>query len=274
MKSSPNTSPTLDETAQRIAAMLRPTIRKAIDRALSVAKSNVDHTGSGMVSLDVAPGILPALPGGIDDHHITVVFFGKDVSDDLFEAVCALAESVASTVDGPLTGVASGLGTFPPSESSDNKVPVFVRPDVDGLDELRAAFEPFNASEHANYKPHITLAYLDEGDALPASIPSTLLSFDHIAVHRGDEVRRFSFGEEATKGSPDPKDFAEYRNRIYSVQLDALRHAGVTKIAWKGGACKRCQVNKAASPIDINQFWPDGPPPLHENCGCKVVPAE
>ena len=79
--------------------------------------------------------------------------------------------------------------------------------------------------------------------------------------------------ERAIKGSRDPNDFAEYRNRKYSELTDGLRAKGVQKIAWKGGTCKRCQVNKAASPIDINMFWPDGPPPLHEGCGCSVVPA-
>jgi 8-oxo-dGTP pyrophosphatase MutT (NUDIX family) len=88
-----------------------------------------------------------------------------------------------------------------------------------------------------------------------------------------DEFKDFEW-DLLEKGSPDPQDFAEYRNRIYSAQMDELRKAGVQKIAWKGGTCKRCQVNKAASPIDINEFWPDGPPPLHGDCGCSVVPAK
>lgn len=388
------------------------TTRAEVDRAFlgkvsarsepggSAAKSNADHTGSGMVSLDIAPGELPTVPGGVNDHHITVVFFGKDVSDDRFDDVCALAERVAAATPGPLTGTASGRGTFPPSESSDNKVPVFAVPDVAGLDDLRATFESLNASEHKEYKPHITLAYVDQGDPLPAPLAPTPLSFDYIAVHRGDEVRRYPFGRggaakaapepgdadaeavrdaliavlppatvqdaiRAALEAPSPRDAAlsallgvrlaldaviralhalwsaiapeplaggamaqlsgatdpiadglahdilfevadviaaavgagsteaetaraveaavakraqrvaryEQRRAHNAVALDDMRAAGVQKVAWIGGTCGRCQTNAAASPIGINDSWPDGPPPVHLRCGCRVAPA-
>jgi hypothetical protein len=147
-----------------------------------------------MVSLDLPKGTIAPIDGGLDDHHLTVVFLGSDVDDDLFDEVCTYARGVASTLDGPLSGTVGGIGSFEPSDSSDGKVPAYAVPDVDGLDDLRAAFEQFNASEHTDYVPHITLGYLDEDDPLPAPVPKTPVTFTHLAVHRGDDVVRVPLG--------------------------------------------------------------------------------
>jgi 2'-5' RNA ligase len=150
--------------------------------------------GTGMVSLDLEPGTLPALDGGVEDHHLTVVFLGSAVDDQTFAKAVETARSVASRTKPP-TGTIGGLGTFEPSEASDGKVPVYAVPKIAGLDQLRAAFEPLNASEHSTFQPHVTLTYQDEGDPLPDPLRQTPVKFTHLSVHRGEEVLRIPFGQ-------------------------------------------------------------------------------
>lgn len=164
-----------------------------------------------MVSLDLPDGTLPALPDGVPDQHITIVFLGRDVNDDTLQAVCERAAAIAAQMPPP-SGTVGGLDSFPPSASSDGKTPVFAVPDVSGLDELRAAFEEFNASEHKDYKPHVTLSYLEPGEPMPDPVPETPVTFPQLSVHRGDEVWRFPFavddgGASKTSGpcGPNPE---------------------------------------------------------------------
>jgi SPP1 gp7 family putative phage head morphogenesis protein len=148
---------------------------------------------SGMVSLDLPPGIVDCA-----NPHITIVFIGSDVDDATFAAVCDKAREVANGM-APLEGTIGGRGTFSPSEASDGKTPVYAIPKVDGLDDLRAPFESFNASEHKDFHPHMTLAYVAEGELFPDPVPQTKVAFDGLSVHRGDTVVKFPFG-----GGPPP----------------------------------------------------------------------
>lgn len=160
---------------------------------------------AGMVSLDIAPGVLPTLPGGVPDHHITIVYLGSDVDDHTLAEVCDLASTVASATTGPLTGTLGGIGTFPASNSSDGMVPVYAVPDVPGIHALRAPFERFNGSEHKEFHPHATLAYMDEGDPLP-EFETTPVSFTHLSVHHGGKVvAKFPFSGATKAGGAGPK---------------------------------------------------------------------
>lgn len=147
---------------------------------------------SGMVSLDIPPGTLPSVPGGVDDHHITVVYLGKEVDDDLLRQVLATVRQIAATTP-PLTGTLSGRGTFDPSDASEGRIPVFVKPDIPGIQALRPPLQQFNASQFADFKPHATLAYVDKGDPLPDPVEPTFVTFDRITVHRGQDVYHFPF---------------------------------------------------------------------------------
>jgi len=186
-------------------ATSKPTDQEAVDetepkqgdeehKGQSTAKKGVN---SGMVSLDLPLGSVGSEP----DPHITVVFLGSDVADETFAEVCSRARGVAAVMQ-PLEGKVSGLDTFPPSDGSDHKTPVFAIPDVPELDTLRAAFEDFNASEHADFTPHVTLTYLDEGDPMPDPVPETPITFGGLSVHRGDETMWYPFGggEPISKG--------------------------------------------------------------------------
>jgi 2'-5' RNA ligase len=116
------------------------------------------------------------------------------VDDEHLVTVLLEARKAAASAPGPLTGVLSGIGTFPPSASSDGKVPVFIPARVPGAERLRSTLEHLSASEHPDWAPHVTLAYLEPGDPLPEAPAPVLVTFTHLSVHRGDEVHRFKLG--------------------------------------------------------------------------------
>ena len=149
---------------------------------------------SGMISLDLPEGLITPLPGGVDDHHVTVVYLGPDVNDQAFDEACRRARDAARQIQGPLTGMFSGIDSFPPSAGSDGKTPVFVPAHIPGAEQLREALADLSASEHTDWRPHCTLAYLDDGDPMPGLQPPVTTAFGHLTVHRGDDVRRFPFG--------------------------------------------------------------------------------
>jgi 2'-5' RNA ligase len=90
-----------------------------------------------------------------------------------------------------MDGVLRGIDVFPPSKGSDGKVVAFVPAYVGGIGRLRRELEDLSASEHKDWKPHVTLAYLEEGDGLPAPHPAVPLRFTHLHVKRGDDVVSF-----------------------------------------------------------------------------------
>jgi 2'-5' RNA ligase len=147
-----------------------------------------------MISLDLPEGTVTPVPGGIDDHHITVVYLGPDVDDDAFGQACARAQDAADSADGPLAGTIEGLSVFAPSDSSDGKMPVFAPADIPGAGDLQSQLGDLSASEHGQWVPHVTIAYVSPGDPLPPPVPPTPVTFTHLSVHRGDDVRRFPLG--------------------------------------------------------------------------------
>ena len=161
---------------------------------------------SGMISLDLPKGALEPLPGGVSDHHITVCYLGPDVDDEAFGHAAERAREAAAMVTGPLTGTVDGIGAFPPSASSDGLVPVFAQVNLPGADLLRAALEDLSASEHTDWKPHITLRYQDEGDPLPDPVPPRPVTFTHLTVHRGTDAISHPLGGQAYKDAADLTD--------------------------------------------------------------------
>lgn len=178
-------TPDLREPGKPQAAMRSP-VGKASGYSL--------NPRPGMISLDLPEGTIEPVPGGVDDHHITVVYLGPDVDDEAFALACLRASAAAALLPGPLAGVIIGIGTFPASGSSDGKVPVWAGVMLPGAEVLREALEDLSASEHKQWKPHVTLAYVDEGDPLPGPVAPAPVTFTHLSVHRGDQVQRFQLG--------------------------------------------------------------------------------
>lgn len=146
---------------------------------------------SGMISLDLPSGTIPPVPGGVDDHHITVVYLGPDVDDDAFAEACDRAQKAAAAVPGPLKGSVGGIGSFPPGSDG---MPVWAGVDLPGADSIRQSLADLSASEHKDWKSHVTLAYVKPGEPLPAPVPQTPVTITHLSVHRGKDVVRFPLG--------------------------------------------------------------------------------
>jgi 2'-5' RNA ligase len=149
---------------------------------------------SGMISLDLDPGTVPAVPGGPTDHHVTIVYLGSDVDDDAFERACQRAQAAASAEHGRAEGSVGGLGVFPPSDGSDGKTPVYADADVPAAGRLHQRLKDLSASGRQTYRPHVTRAYLDPGDPLPEPAPQAHVRFTHLSVHRGGQVNRYPLG--------------------------------------------------------------------------------
>jgi len=143
------------------------------------------HTGA-MISLDLDP------IEGVDEPHITLVYLGQNISDEIYEEACQAARELAAS-RGPISATIGGRGTFPPSASSDWKTPVYAIPDVPGIDEMRQAVSGLNASEHQDYKPHVTIAYVEDPAILPPPLPTKQVTIPAVSVHRGDTVQRYLF---------------------------------------------------------------------------------
>jgi 2'-5' RNA ligase len=150
-----------------------------------------EHTSGSMLSLDLPHGVIPRSPGGVDGHHITLIYLGKNVPEKRLDEISARAKQVAASTPA-LRGVVSGRGKFEPSDSSDGRTPVYARPLIKGITQLQKQFADLSESEHG-FHPHITLKYLDEGDEMPKPVPPTDVAFSHLSLHRGDKVERFPF---------------------------------------------------------------------------------
>jgi 2'-5' RNA ligase len=176
----------------RLAAALEP--RGAAATHVGVTGYDGLTSRSAMIYLDLPEGAVHHLKGGVDDHHITVVYLGKSVGDEAFAEACRRA-GLAAASSRPLGGILNGTGTFPPSDSSGQKTPVFVPAYVPGIGDLRRRLEDLSGSEHRQYRPHVTLAYLEPGDDLPAPHPKVDVRFTHLHVKRGDQVVSFPLGQ-------------------------------------------------------------------------------
>jgi 2'-5' RNA ligase len=148
---------------------------------------------SGMIYLELPPGAVRPVPGGTDDHHVTLCYLGKDVSDEALAEACRRTKAAAARL-APMDGVLRGIDVFPPSKGSDGKVVAFVPAYIGSVGLLRRELEDLSASEHADWRPHVTLAYLEEGDSLPAPHPAVPLRFDRVHVKRGDDIRSYPLG--------------------------------------------------------------------------------
>ena len=230
----------------------------AADALLKEVSPGSHGSRSGMISLDLAPGTIPPLDGGLTDHHITVAFLGSDLSDDDFECACERAAAVAASIDGPLAGVVGGIGYFEPSDASDGLKPVYTVPDIPRIEQVHGPLADLSASEHKEYHPHVTLGYVDPADALPAPVPVTPVCFTHLSVHRGDQVRHFPFGGPAAKtggqavaagpAGSTPTDGIEVSTGLHGVDAGIDGEDEVSGLLRKWRTNSRTRVKKGLAP--------------------------
>ena len=55
---------------------------------------------------------------------------------------------------------------------------------------------------------------------------------------------------------------------------DEYQANNVVQVGWllSDGACELCEENDDASPISIDDDWPNGDPPVHPQCLCALTP--
>ena len=204
------------------------------------------------------------VPGGVNDSHITVVYLGKDLDDEAFANACDRA-SWAAWNHYPMRGLLHGVETFPPSDSSDHKVPAFVPAFVPGIGALRRQLADLNASKHTDYRPHVTLAYLEPGDPLPPPHPPVHVDFTHLSVQRGDDVVHFPLGEHAERPAPRDDQVLRWwrtssrgcarqgRDRRASLNPALGRRRIIQRTAQNGGHLG--QPDQRPAPVRRGTWW-------------------
>lgn len=65
----------------------------------------------------------------------------------------------------------------------------------------------------------------------------------------------------------------EMSNAVVQSELADYRDSGVEMVEWLvADPCDECAENEDASPISIDESWPNGDAPVHPNCMCDIAP--
>lgn len=161
-------------------------------------ESNGEHKGI-LVALWLKPQVAKRLAKlgtePADEMHVTLSYSKQGTFEDAVRAVGAAVKKSSR-----LYGNIVGAGTFPPSESSDEKVVVWAKPNVPNMAFLRSkivkaldAVGVHSSRDFNTWVPHITLAYVDKKATLP-TVPKLPLVFDAITVAQGERRQTIPLG--------------------------------------------------------------------------------
>lgn len=65
----------------------------------------------------------------------------------------------------------------------------------------------------------------------------------------------------------------EMSRAVVQAELAQYQDSGVEMLEWLvADPCDDCQENLDASPIGIDESWPNGDAPVHPNCMCDIAP--
>jgi hypothetical protein len=65
----------------------------------------------------------------------------------------------------------------------------------------------------------------------------------------------------------------EMSRAVVQSELSQYRESGVEMVEWLvADPCPECAENEDASPISIDEEWPNGDAPVHPNCMCDIAP--
>lgn len=189
-----------------------------------------------------------AFPGGerAEQLHVTLGYLGRvvDMPPGALEAVRKQVVAIAAQ-SAQLTGFVGGMGRFAASGTSEGKDVVYASLDVPGLVELRqklaaacaAAGAPFRR-EHG-FTPHMTLAYLDPGQAIGMERASAQpVDFGAIFMVVDDEPEEYPLTGAhlevlADTAEPDEADAEEDElSLLNDLPLDPGKH-------WDASAARR-----------------------------------
>jgi SPP1 gp7 family putative phage head morphogenesis protein len=156
-----------------------------------------EHKGTFLgLKVPTAAAEAMALPDGepASELHITL-FYAKDLTAERIAVIEERFREVWAAYR-PLEVVVRRLGVFPGSSSSDFRDVLYARPESQKLLELRAAFIArlaedgiAPASEH-EWRPHITLKYLEPGESFPPSMNPVRFELSGFVFEAGDPAVR------------------------------------------------------------------------------------
>lgn len=191
-------------------------VPKAADEpSVTIASRAPTHSGV-MVAAYPSPELAAdlALDGGepAEELHVTLAYFGRvdELDEDQLETLATVLELYARGHD-PLEGEVGGIGRFTAAEGPDA---LYGSVDVPGLSRLRTAL--VEALEQAgvppradhDFTPHITLAYLEPGSAMPIqSLEPRALRIDALDLVVGSERQSFPLRAPASGGTPPASPF-------------------------------------------------------------------
>jgi hypothetical protein len=65
----------------------------------------------------------------------------------------------------------------------------------------------------------------------------------------------------------------EMSRAVVQSELAQYKDSGVEMVEWLvADPCDECAENESASPISIDEDWPNGDAPVHPNCMCDIAP--
>lgn len=139
-----------------------------------------------------------------EDMHITLFYFGKDVSSLSLDKTRQILDKETKALKN-FSVVIKEADCFPPSESSDYKEVAIFSVFSRGLLLLRnILFELFEDNDiefsknFLDYRPHITLAYLDSGEMHPYEFKTINEEFlvENIGLYyKGQKIYWYRFGQ-------------------------------------------------------------------------------
>ena len=138
-------------------------------------------------------------PETIDNYHITLIYLGKCKDlENKKDKICEVLENFAKK-NTYIKGKIKNTNTFEPSESSDNKIPLYACYESDNIVEYRnkllkelEKISVKNVSDFKDYTPHITLKYLDnEKEKNKVKNPNISCDFYKISLYFGNETHEY-----------------------------------------------------------------------------------
>lgn len=129
------------------------------------------------------------------DLHVTLAYLGQDLTEEQLADAEAVLAGIAVQFPA-LPGQVGGLGQFP---EGDDGVPVYAPVDVALLSEVRQALvEALTAADvpvstDHGFTPHMTLTYLQDGDAEPTPVPATPTTFAALSLVAGTDRTDYPF---------------------------------------------------------------------------------
>lgn len=214
-----------------------------------------EHTGV-MVALMMPPGIAEALviPGGEKpgDLHLTLAFLGDSTEIPLENKKLVMdALDQFYTTAKPLTGEISGIGLFNNAEEGGTNA-FYASFDSPDLAQFRAnlisalSFNGMSVVSNHGFTPHITLAYLPAGAAIPQiSLPKIPVTFNSVTLMWGGQPFEWLLDEKSLK--PGEADGVV---DLFDKGLDAASKEIQNEIAAKELTAKPFTAYK-----DINGRW-------------------